>query len=320
MYEGITGSRYVESGSTGSKTVGLADPGLVDLGLADLQDKRTVPKRLISEWIACVFQKFDCFPAYRLASDRLNCLRSFCATLVIAICCSFYPAHSIDASESDLNTALLLADVLRAARTEIASQQPAINNELIGDKGLTGEIVLSRILERLKATGTINTISNPEDDREDRLLRAQLDSIREIIDENQLLINKKGIGFKGFVPAVFAQLTNERFIEKVGDIAEMKVTAPIDLVRNRKARPDKWEQGVIESRFKSSEWTRGQLYSEIAEGNKGSAFRVMVPEYYGEACLACHGNPKGEMDITGYPKEGGILEELGGAISITLYQ
>jgi len=45
-----------------------------------------------------------------------------------------------------------------------------------------------------------------------------------------------------------------------------------------------------------------------------------VPEYYGEACLACHGNPKGEVDITGHPKEGGALGDLGGAISITLYR
>ena len=38
-----------------------------------------------------------------------------------------------------------------------------------------------------------------------------------------------------------------------------------------------------------------------------------------ESCLACHGSPKGEMDITGYPKEGGKLNDLGAVISITLY-
>jgi hypothetical protein len=45
----------------------------------------------------------------------------------------------------------------------------------------------------------------------------------------------------------------------------------------------------------------------------------MVPEYYVESCLACHGSPKGQMDITGYPKEGGKLNDLGAVISITLY-
>jgi len=228
--------------------------------------------------------------------------------------------NTVVADDDGLATALMLADVLRAARTEIASQQPAINNELVGDKGLSGDVVLKRILARLDSSGKLESLNNPVDDRETRLFQAQLDSIREILDENQTLINKKGIGFKGFVPAVFAQLTNERFGEKVGDVAEIKVTAPIELVRNRKARPDQWESNVIESRFKSAEWSRGRLFSEIADGSNGLAFRVMVPEYYGQACLACHGSPKGEMDVTGYPKEGGKLDELGGSISITLYQ
>ena len=224
------------------------------------------------------------------------------------------------ANENNLSTALLLADILRAARTEIAGQQPVINNELIGDKGLTGDVVQQRVLERLEELGIADGLAQPADAREEKLIDAQLESIREILDENQTLINNKGIGFKGFVPAVFAQLTNERFGEKVGDLAEIKVTAPLDLVRNRKARPDKWEQVVIETRFKSDDWVRGELFAEDADGSRGAAFRVMVPEYYGEACLACHGGPKGEVDVTGYPKEGGHAGDLGGAISITLYE
>ena len=93
----------------------------------------------------------------------------------------------------------------------------------------------------------------------------------------------------------------------------------MEYVRNRKARPDKWERGVIEDRFKSDDWERGELFSEDADGKRGAAFRVMVPEYYSEVCLACHGSPKGEVDVTGYPKEGGHVGDLGGAISITLY-
>ena len=225
-----------------------------------------------------------------------------------------------NADDTSLQTALLLADILRAARTEIASQQPTINDELVGDKGLSGEVVQQRVLARLQEIGKSDSLANPANDREAQLIQAQLESIREILDENQPLINNKGIGFKGFVPAVFAQLTNERFGEKVGDIAEIKVTAPLDLVRNRKARPDQWEKEVIESRFKSEAWVRGELFSEDADGKRGAAFRVMVPEYYSEVCLACHGSPKGEMDVTGYPKEGGQIGELGGAISITLYE
>ena len=255
--------------------------------------------------------KFDC---------TFNFKRSTVLPAILALAFVLSAAKPAVADESGLKTALMLADVLRAARTEIASQQPTINNQLVGDKGLSGDVILERTLARMETSGKLDALNNPIDDRERKLFQAQLDSIEEIINENQPLINRKGIGFKGFVPAVFAQLTNERFGEKVGDLAEIKVTAPLELVRNRKARPDKWENDVIETRFKTADWSRGQLFSEIADGKNGSAFRVMVPEYYGEACLACHGSPKGEMDVTGYPKEGGKLDELGGSISITLYE
>ncbi len=237
----------------------------------------------------------------------------------LTIFCPLYSAQS-SANENGLKTALVLADILRAARSEIASQQPNINNELIGDKGLTGDVIQRRVLARLQEAGRSEGITNPASDLEAKLVDAQFESIREIINENQLLINKEGLGFKGFVPAVFAQLTNERFGEKVGDLAEIKVTAPLELVRNRKARPDSWERSVIETRFNSESWPKGDLFSEEADASKGAAFRVMVPEYYGEACLACHGSPKGEVDVTGYPKEGGQAGDLGGSISITLYK
>ena len=42
--------------------------------------------------------------------------------------------------------------------------------------------------------------------------------------------------------------------------------------------------------------------------------------YYSASCLQCHGSPKGETDITGYPKEGANKGSLGGVISITLYR
>jgi hypothetical protein len=224
------------------------------------------------------------------------------------------------AADTNLDLALLMADVLRAARSEIASQQPNINNDLVGDKGLAGPVVIKRILDRLDKAGKPDPTQFSPDSYEGKLLSAQLAAMEEVIEENQVLINKKDIGFKGFVPAVFAQLSNERFSRKMGQLAEIKVTAPITLVRNRKARPDKWERSIIDTKFLSDDWQRGKLFSEVTSAKNGDAFRVMVPEYYGKACLSCHGGPQGELDITGYPKEGGELNDLGGAISITLYQ
>jgi len=119
---------------------------------------------------------------------------------------------------------------------------------------------------------------------------------------------------------MFARLVDEAFARLAKGEAEVKVTAPPELVRNRKARPDQWEADIIKTKLLDPAWPRGQPYSAAVDTNPRPAFRVMVPEYYAQSCLACHGTPKGEMDITGYSKEGGQLNDLGAVISITLYR
>jgi hypothetical protein len=153
-----------------------------------------------------------------------------------------------------------------------------------------------------------------------RLLRAQMAAIREVMDENQKTINRKGLGFKGFVPGVFTRLVNERFGQKVGQEATIKVTAPPNLVRNRRALPDPWEAAVIRDRLMSPDWPSGEVLSARVSQDGREALRVLVPEYYGASCLACHGGPRGSLDVTGYPMEGGQIGELGGVISITLFR
>lgn len=241
-----------------------------------------------------------------------------CCLIATLACLPMY--SGADDDTENLEIALALADVLRAARSEIASQQPLINDATIEDKGLDGERLVELVRARLEASDNAQLLNLSADSRQGALIQAQLDSIREVIDENQSVVNRKNVGFKGFVPAVFARLVNERFGEKAGTQAKVKVTAPIELVRNRKSIPDSWELGVIEERFKSDEWQTGTIHSESTDVGSSKAYRVMVPEYYGADCLSCHGSPKGAMDITGYPKEGGAVGDLGGAISITLYQ
>ncbi len=173
------------------------------------------------------------------------------------------PWYSVaDDNSENLDIALALADVLRAARSEIASQQPLINNATIEDKGLDGERMIELVSARLKASDNAQLLALPADTRQGALIQAQFASIREVVDENQSVVNRKNVGFKGFVPAVFARLVNERFGEKAGNLAKVKVTAPLDLVRNRKSRPDSWESSVIEDRFQSDGWKKGMLYSE----------------------------------------------------------
>jgi general secretion pathway protein A len=50
----------------------------------------------------------------------------------------------------------------------------------------------------------------------------------------------------------------------------------------------------------------------------GRLLRTVMPIYYTEDCLTCHGSPKGILDISGYPREGARAGELAGAISIQI--
>jgi Protein of unknown function (DUF3365) len=219
----------------------------------------------------------------------------------------------------DETTAQNLAAMLRAGWTVISQEQNRINDPEIGDKELSGAAVLERARNIYQANTGVDPDSIDPASQSGRLLRDQMDAIVEVMDANQTTINAKGTGFKGFIPALFARLVNEAFVRRANGEAEMKLTAPSERVRNLKARPDAWEEEIIETRLLSPNWPRGQPYSAAVEFKGRPAFRVMVPEYYDSSCLSCHGSPKGELDITGYPKEGAKEGELGGIISIVLH-
>jgi Protein of unknown function (DUF3365) len=222
--------------------------------------------------------------------------------------------------DEDKAVANSLADMLRAGRTVISRNQDRINNPDLGDKGLDGKTVLEQALKIYHENTKSDPLQIDPSSRHGRLLRAQMDAIVEVMDSNQKLINQPGVGFKAFIPATFGRLVNESFAKRVGSEAEMKVTAPLDLVRNRKSRPDEWETEVIRDKLLTASWPKGQLFATVATSRGRPAFRVAVPEYYAASCLSCHGGPKGQIDVTGYPKEGANEGDLGGVVSITLYR
>jgi Protein of unknown function (DUF3365) len=242
------------------------------------------------------------------------------ALLALCVAGLMHCTPAIAASaENDMAIAQSLAEMLRDARAVISDKQDLINDPQLGDKHLDGEVVLDEAVAKYKKNTGVDPKRVDPGSRQGRLLRAMMAAIVEVVDDNQDTINEKGTGFKGFIPAAFARLVAESFVHLAKGEAEIKVTAPLELVRNRKARPDPWENEIIEKRLLDAAWPAGQPYSAMVETKGRPAFRVMVPEYYVQSCLACHGSPKGEMDITGYSKEGGKLNDLGAVISITLY-
>lgn len=243
---------------------------------------------------------------------------SLCLTVILSLTVEL-PAYSRTA-EDDAQVAKTLATMLRAARTVISRNQDRINDPNLGNKGIDGKMVLAEASTiYVQATGT-DPASIDSTSPQGKLIRMQMESIVEVMDVHQETINRQGVGFKGFIPAVFSRLVNEAFGRRAARIAEIKVTAPPQLIRNPEVQPDEWELEVIKTKLSSSSWPKDQPYSAMAPKNGNLAGRTLFPEYYGRSCLACHGSPQGEIDITGFPKEGAKEGDLGGIISIALYQ
>jgi hypothetical protein len=245
---------------------------------------------------------------------------SFAQVLAVLVALLVMPASTAQegASEEDVRIARSLAAMLQSARSVISAHQERINDPGTGDKGLTAEVVLEEAVANYRERTGIDPEDIDADSYEGRLLRAQMDAVAQVMNDNQALINEEGTGFKGFIPATFARLVTEAFAERVGEEATIKVTAPPELVRNRRSRPDEWEVAAIRDYLQQADWPRGQLHSGVDTSGAEPRVRIMVPEYYSASCLTCHGVPAGELDITGYPKEGAALDDLGGVISIGL--
>jgi hypothetical protein len=213
-----------------------------------------------------------------------------------------------------------ITKLYRAARAVIAKNQELINDPGKGDKGLTPDKVIEDAKTNYKAAGGIDFKPDDKSTFKGQAQQAVLDAVKEVMTSAQPLINEKGKGFKGFLPAIFARQVADSFNKIMAGKAYIKLTAPKDYVRNRANRPDKWEDDVIEKHFKQPGYEKDKPIMEMADHKGRMAFRLMLPEYYGEPCLACHGEPKGATDITGNKKEGAKLGDLGGAISFALYE
>jgi uncharacterized protein DUF3365 len=217
-----------------------------------------------------------------------------------------------DASE----TGRLLAILLDAGRGAIAKNQDLINDASKANKGYTSEVFERQVAEDFQQRTGI-ALTNLEGAQiplmAKPLLSRLMQEAKKTIDTYQSVINVPGFAYKGLIPATFGTETATRFQSWSG--IYLKQTAPSHLVRNPRNKPDEYESASF-SRFSTShsQQVPDKVFSEVTED--GKYVRVLLPLFYQQACLACHGEPKGQRDISGYPREGAKEGELGGAISV----
>ncbi len=205
-----------------------------------------------------------------------------------------------------------LIELVKLGRGVMSEQMANINDPAKADKGFTGDYMAAQVMERFKKKTKID-LRVPNAVPQAALYLSLVEAEKEVVDEAQPIINKSGIGFKGFIPAVFARRTGEHFYKKSG--VRLKLTG-IDY-RNAANRPDDFESEVLRM-FSDPRHPKGQVYVRNTMVDGRPVLRMMDPEYASPSCLNCHGGPKGSHDITGGRKEGWKEGDLAGAISLVL--
>jgi hypothetical protein len=249
---------------------------------------------------------------------RRKRFRRLCALSIIGILClaSFVIAGN---TESEMReTARLLAILLDSGRVVIAHNQDLINDPSTADNGFTPGLFADQTIALFKQRTGHSLADLPNANiptMAKSLLERLLEESKKTIASYQPVLDMKGLKYKGLIPATFGTETATRFQKWSG--VYLKQTAPEHLVRNAKNKPDSFEAEHMKRMSESSFQTNGDA---VVSQTQGMSVRVLLPLFYEKACLTCHGEPKGERDISGYPKEGRQLGELGGAISVRLEQ
>jgi len=146
------------------------------------------------------------------------------------------------------------------------------------------------------------------------VLSQQLDAVWEFMAINQDLINYDDNGeynFKGLHCSLVGKSIGKLFGKKTGYLINYTNFNP----RNKADRPDEFETRALNA-FKENRDLKE--FSCLTTYGDKQVFRYVVPMRIDESCLECHGEPKGEPDVLGFPREGWRVGELGGALSIIM--
>ena len=214
--------------------------------------------------------------------------------------------------EETEQTAQYLATLLNVGRLIVERNQKLIDDPQKGDKGFTPEVFERQVLDEFLRQTNIDLkhLSSHLPSLAKELLPTLLQSSKEVVADAQLVINQRGIGYKNFIPATFGSQAARKFSNR----SHVKIKQTTLNPRNSKNAPDAYEENVLRrlatqpaSHIPITEWIDNE-----------TTLRALTPIYYSQDCLACHGSPRGILDISGYPREGAQEGDLAGAISVQI--
>lgn len=146
------------------------------------------------------------------------------------------------------------------------------------------------------------------------VLAAEMRAAWDFVDMNQEVINRAEDGAfrtKHLVCVVAAKSISMLFTSET----DYSIRFTNDTPRQAANASDAFEQEALAA-F-NADPDRKAFWRVVDAGDGTRVFRYTEPLYVTESCLECHGDPVGELDQYGYPKEGMQVGQVGGAMSIT---
>lgn len=147
------------------------------------------------------------------------------------------------------------------------------------------------------------------------ILSQEMQSVWDFISVNQEKINTNGDGtytFKGLHCSIVGTSVGALFTNRTDYVIRYVSDHP----RNPKNSPDEFESRAI-GEFRSDPGMIEYASFGTMAGDE-DYYRYSVPLRMQSACNDCHGGPAGEIDVTGFPKEGLENGSLVGIASISI--
>ena len=145
-----------------------------------------------------------------------------------------------------------------------------------------------------------------------QVLALEVDAVWEFMENNQNQFVKNDDGTYKLYCVVVAKSISRMFTLA----SDYTVHYTNTTTRKIDDAPDAYEQEALAALNADRD---RQSYYGLSEDESGEpVFRYVEPLYMAESCLECHGEPAGELDAMGYPKEGKQVGDMAGAVSIIM--
>ncbi len=148
-----------------------------------------------------------------------------------------------------------------------------------------------------------------------RVMVSEMDAVWEFISINQDTINYTSDGeydYKGLHCAIAGKAVAALFSQESDYDYSIRFTNQDP--RNIDNNPDEYEQAALQAFHAGDKDARYGF--EKLDGQE--VFRYVAVMEVEQNCMECHGGPKGEVDPTGFPKEGWSVGDVAGAVSVVM--